>query len=128
MVDRIVLSSAALCAGIVIWSGPRNGSLRQWILGALFLVWVLLPFHLVRRVTRSGGDVDPASVVDRTLRGVAWLFAIGTPVLYWQALFGSGRSSTSALIFIFLPLYQLLLIGGVSLFGGWIDNRNRRRS
>ena len=125
MLDRLLVASAAICAGIVLWSGPREWSIGKWAFGLLILAWVLLPFHLLRPVTKLAEGSD-ASVKDRTLRAVAWLFALGTPVVYGQILVGR-QSSTAALVFVFLPLYQLLLIGGVSLFGGWIDRRTKGR-
>jgi|LauGreDrversion4_2_1035121.scaffolds.fasta_scaffold427319_1 hypothetical protein len=122
MRDRLLAVSAVLCAGIALWSGPRDGSLGTWLVLALFVGWVILPLLLVRNLARSDRETEPRSATARTLRAVQWVFAIGTPLLYGQTLFGH-QHSTAGLIFAFLPLYQLLLVGGVVLFGGWLERR-----
>ena len=122
--DRALIGSAILCAGIVLWSGPRDLPLLQWLPMVPFAGWVLLPLMLVRRMVRPVDDdrTGPRWSAHWTMLGLAWLFAIGTPLLYAATMFGR-KSSTAALVFAFLPLYQLLLIGAVRLISGWLTPR-----
>ena len=122
--DRALIGSAILCAGIVLWSGPRDLPLLQWLPMVPFAGWVLLPLMLVRRMVRPVDDdrTGQHGSAHWTMLGLAWLLAIGTPLLYAATMFGR-KSSTAALVFAFLPLYQLLLIGAVRLISGWLTPR-----
>lgn len=84
-----------------------------------FLGWVLLPYWLLRRMLHPTAPSAPGRAATRLLHLLAWLLVIGTPILYAQTMF-VRTSSTGGLVFLFLPLYQLLLIGGVRLLSQWI--------
>ena len=81
-----------------------------WLTAAPFFLWTIAPIVAPLAWRRSGWYL--------TL-GVSAVAAVSL-ALYWQALLGSGTSSTAALIFVFLPIYQwcaVALVAGLALLG-----------
>ena len=77
-----------------------------------FYVWVLLPFAILIALTafihRKG--LSPAARVAILLTSI--LVVVSSVVVYWGSIFNSD-SSTSALAFVFIPLYALAAIAVV---------------
>lgn len=98
------------------------------VVGVLFVVWALVPFVAMAATVffadrRAGGG-----------RGVVVVLGVGVAalvVLTGAALgdFVTSESSTAALIFIFLPLYQLVVVlatAGVAFGVHALVGRHRR--
>lgn len=83
----------------------RAGSPDQfwWWLGMIpFLAWTVAPLATVVFIIRR--QTEAASVVvSALLMGLAVVSGI---YIYLESMFGEDARSTSALIFLFLPLYQ----------------------
>lgn len=85
-----------------------------WALEIPFFLWIIAPI-----------------VTAYLLRWENWLFAISLAAIavyslyvYERDMFGPGARSTSAIIFIWLPIYQWiavgLLVGGARLVRRWV--------
>jgi hypothetical protein len=76
-----------------------------------FVVWALTPYLVVATVIRAVGSKSGASRIASVISSAAVL--VFAAFMYVDAIF-IHVSSTSALIFLFAPLY--LTVGGVMLF------------
>ena len=119
----IAALGALATLGIMFYasSGPENVSDLLFVLG--FAVWALLPYlaliFLARRVHRKEG-----SSAARVAVLVASVVVVVLSVLaYWISIFHS-ESSTSALVFVFIPFYALAGIAAVFLLT-WLLMRSR---
>jgi glucan phosphoethanolaminetransferase (alkaline phosphatase superfamily) len=110
IVTTIVGAIATIAIMLSTTSPPSNLSDILVTLG--FYAWVLLPFALLLALTffihRKAGS--PAARVSILLTSI--LVVASSVLLYWSSIFNS-ESSTSALVFIFIPLYALVAIGAV---------------
>ena len=107
---------AAIIGVYAIWTqwiavrAGEPGDLWWWVVGLFFFVWMVAPIAV------------PLLVWFRD-----WLVTIGIGLIaahgvyaYERDMFGPGARSTSALIFVFLPIYQwaavllLLVVAGAS--------------
>jgi hypothetical protein len=83
-----------------------------------FYLWVVLPFAVLIALTfyihRKG--LSPASRVAIFLTSI--IVAVSSLLLYWASIFKS-ESSTSALVFIFIPFFTLIAIAVVDLIA-WL--------
>ena len=97
---------AAATLAAMVYAG---GSLRSLLDG--FTIWALVPyaaFAAAAAIARTRGSLLAAFL--------SCLAAVGFGLfIYWDALF-VHISSTSALVFIFIPLYQLLAAAIVITF------------
>lgn len=93
------LGVLAVYATAIEWISVRAGSPTDpwwWAVDILFFLWIIAPIAVplllrIRHWLLTGG--------------IAAMAAYGVYV-YEESMFGPGARSTSALIFIFLPIYQ----------------------
>jgi len=72
-----------------------------------FYVWAVLPFMILMLLTAyiHRKNFSSASRVAILLTSI--LVVVSSVLLYWASIFNS-QSSTSALVFVFIPLYSLV--------------------
>jgi drug/metabolite transporter (DMT)-like permease len=94
------------------------GSLADILITLGFYLWVVLPFAVLIALSfyihRKG--LSPASRVAIFLTSI--IVAVSSVLLYWASIFKS-ESSTSALVFIFIPFFTLIAIAVVYLIA-WL--------
>jgi glucan phosphoethanolaminetransferase (alkaline phosphatase superfamily) len=114
----VAVIGAVAALGIMVSTTSAVGGLSDLAFTLGFYVWVLLPFVLLILLNsyahRSG--LSPAPRAAALLTTV--VVVVSSVFIYWSSIFGS-ESSTSALVFLFIPLYAV--VGGAVLFGlAWL--------
>lgn len=106
------IGGALATLGIMASTTTALSSFSDLLITLGFYVWVLLPFIILILLTsyihRKG--FSPASRVALLLTTI--LVAVSSLLIYWASIFNS-QSSTSALVFIFIPIYSLVAMGVV---------------
>jgi cytochrome c biogenesis factor len=105
-----VIVGALVTLGLLASTTSAFGSLKDLIVTVGFYVWVLLPFVilLVLNLYAHRKALSSASRVAILLTSV--LVVVSSVLVYWTSIFNSD-SSTSALVFVFIPLLSLVAIG-----------------
>ncbi len=107
-----IIVGAIITSVIMISTTSAISSLSDLLITLGFYVWVILPFIVLLILTlyidRKG--LSPASRVAILFTSI--LVVISSLVIYWASIFNS-ESSTSALVFIFIPIYALAVIAVV---------------
>ena len=83
-----------------------------------FYLWVMLPFAVLFIATLLIDRKRFSSAAQIAILFTSILVVLSSVLIYWFSMFKS-ESSTSALVFLFIPLYGLAAIGIVYLFG-WL--------
>lgn len=108
----ITIIGALLTFGIMVSTTSSIESLSDLVISLGFYVWVALPFAVLIVLTlyihRKG--LSPASRAAILISSV--LVVVSSVLIYWASIFNS-ESSTSALVFIFIPIYALVAIAVV---------------
>jgi hypothetical protein len=108
----IIIIGALVTFGIMISTTSAIGSFSDLLITLGFYLWVALPFVVLIALTfyihRKG--LSPASRLAILLTSI--LVAVSSVLVYWASIFNS-ESSTSALVFIFIPIYALVTIAVV---------------
>jgi hypothetical protein len=108
----IITLGILITFGIMISTTSTTGSLSDVLITVGFYAWVALPFIVLIALTlyihRKG--LSPASRVAILLASI--LVVVSSVFIYWTSIFNS-TSSTSALVFIFIPIYALVAIAVV---------------
>ena len=110
-----VVIGALITLGIMVFETSAVNSLSDLLITLGLYVWALLPFLVLVGLTfyihRKG--LSPASRVAILLTSVA--VVVPTVFIYWASLVNTSwisflysESSTSALLFLFIPLYGLI--------------------
>ena len=103
---------AIITLGIMYSTTSSAESLSDLLVTLGFYAWVLLPFAILIVLTsfiyRKG--LSPAARVAILVTSI--LVVVSSVVLYWGSILNS-ESSTSALAFVFVPLYALAAIAVV---------------
>jgi hypothetical protein len=96
--------------GMMASTTSAVGGLKDLLVTLGFYAWVLLPFVALIALTIyiHRKTLSPASRVAILLTSI--LVVVTSVPAYWSSIFNS-ESSTSALVFIFIPLYSLVAIG-----------------
>ena len=108
----------AYAAAIVLISmkAGEPSELRWWGLAVLFMAWEISPIAFLCLVRKT-------SIV---MALGALIVSVASVAIYWNDMFGPGARSTSALIFIFLPIYQWLI--GLAFWGlSFVEERAATR-
>ena len=107
-----IIIGAVVTSGIMFSTTSAVSSLSDLLFTLGFYAWVLLPFLILIILTsyihRKG--LSSASRVAVLLTSL--LVVISSVLIYWVSIFNS-ESSTSALVFIFIPIYALVAIAVV---------------
>ena len=96
--------------GIMASTTSAVGSLTDLLITLGFYVWVLLPFVILILLTLYIHRKAPAPASRVAILLTSILVVISSVPVYWASIFNS-ESSTSALAFIFIPIYSLVLMG-----------------
>lgn len=107
---RGLVLAPGVVAALAIAFGSRPG-----VVGALFALWMLVPFAALAVVAPVFRHPAPVVLA-------ATLFSACAAVVLWE-VFLAPSSSTSSLLLIFVPLWMLLLVGPVSLGIGTLGAR-----
>lgn len=107
----ILIVGAFAAVGLELYATPLS------VLALLVAAWVALPFVLLRN-SANDTHVPPAGAV--YLAG-AMLLTVSSILAYWPTSVRS--SSTSALTFFFLPLWQLIAVGVIAAITGVLKRR-----
>ena len=103
---------ALVTFGIMCSTTSAVSSVSDLLFTAGFYVWVLLPFVILIILTsyvhRKG--LSPAARVAVLLTSI--VVVVSSVLMYWGSIYDS-ESSTSALAFIFIPIYALAAIAVV---------------
>jgi len=112
---RLVAGAAAAVAfGFMLYAG--SPSEPSWWGGmAIFGPWCLLPYLIVLFLSWRWARSPAAQVL---LLLAAAIVSIPAPFILYDA-FIANHSSTNALVFVFLPVYQLLVVVPLSLAAWW---------
>lgn len=110
----ISVVGALVTLGIMYSTTSAVGGVSDLLVTLGFYAWVLLPFLALIVMTsfihRKG--LSPAARVAILLTSI--LVVVSSVLMYWASIFNS-ESSTSALAFVFVPLYAL--VGIAVVFG-----------
>jgi hypothetical protein len=105
----IITLGILITFGILASTTSAIGSLSDLLITLGFYVWVAFPFIVLIALTfyihRKG--LSPASRVAILITSI--LVVVSSVLIYWTSIFNS-ESSTSALVFIFIPIYALVAI------------------
>lgn len=108
----IIIIGAVITTGIMISTTSAVSSFSDFLITLGFYVWVILPFIILAILTlyihRKG--LSSASRIAILVSSI--LVVVSSALIYWAAIFNS-ESSTSALVFIFIPIYALVAIAVV---------------
>jgi hypothetical protein len=114
----IIILGALVTFGIMASTTSPVGSLSDLLFTLGFYSWVGLPFVVLIVLTffihKKG--LSPAARVAILVTSI--LVAVSSVVVYWASIVTS-ESSTSALVFIFIPIYALAAIAVVYLLA-WL--------
>lgn len=95
--------------GIMAATTSAIGGLSDLLITLGFYLWVALPFIVLIALTvyihRKG--LSPASRAAILITSI--LVVVSSVLIYWVSIFNS-QSSTSALVFVFIPIYALVAI------------------
>jgi drug/metabolite transporter (DMT)-like permease len=105
----ITIIGAVLTFGIMVSTTSSIDSFSDLLFLAGFYVWVALPFAvlivLILYIHRKGfSSASRAAILISSA-----LVVMSSVLIYWASIFHS-ESSTSALVFIFIPIYALVAI------------------
>jgi hypothetical protein len=105
----IITLGILITFGIMVSTTSAIGSLSDLLFTLGFYIWVAFPFIVLLALTfyiyRSG--LSPASRAAILITSI--LVVVSSVFIYWVSIFNS-ESSTSALVFIFIPIYALAAI------------------
>ena len=108
----VSLIGAALTLWIMYTAASALDGAADLLISLGFYVWAILPFIILIILTsyihRKG--LSAASRVAILLTSI--LVVASSVLIYWVSIFRS-ESSTSALVFVFIPIYALVAIGVV---------------
>ncbi len=109
-IGLIIIALGILCTfGIMASTTSAIGGFSDLLVTLGFYVWVALPFIVLMASTfyihRKG--LSPASRLAILVTSI--LVVVSSVLIYWISIFNS-ESSTSALVFVFIPIYALVAI------------------
>lgn len=103
------IMGALITSGTMYSTTSAVSGLSDLLITSGFYLWALLPFIVLIILTllihRKG--LSPAARVAILLTSI--LVVVSSALIYWGSIFNS-ESSTSALVFIFVPVYSLAAI------------------
>jgi hypothetical protein len=121
-VRLVALLGAATTFGFMLRQGSPS-ELSWWSAMPIFGTWCLLPYVILITLSWAWASSTTAQV----LLGIAALVTCApVPFLLYDA-FVAHRSATNALVLLFLPVYQLLVVLPLSLAAGWAAWKAKRR-
>jgi drug/metabolite transporter (DMT)-like permease len=104
-----IILGALVTLGIMASTASSVESLSDFLIALGFYLWVMLPFVVLLILTFfiHRKDFSPAARIAVLLTSI--LVVASSVLIYWASIFESD-SSTSALVFVIIPLYALAAI------------------
>ena len=104
-----VILGALITLGIMVSTTSSVSSLSDLLITLGFYVWVVLPFIVLILLNYyiHRKNLSSASRVAIFLTSI--FVVVSSVLIYWASIFKS-ESSTSALVFVFIPIYTLVTI------------------
>jgi hypothetical protein len=103
----IILLGALVALGIMVPTTSTDGSLYDLLITLGFYVWVSLPFAALIILTSSIHRKVHSTASRVAIFLTSILVVVSSVLIYWASIVNS-ESSTSALVFIFIPIYGLV--------------------
>jgi drug/metabolite transporter (DMT)-like permease len=104
-----IMIGALITSGIMISTTSAVSSLSDLLVTLGFYVWVILPFIILIILTTYIHRKAHSSASRLAILLTSILVVVSSVLIYWVSIFNS-ESSTSALVFIFIPIYALVAI------------------
>jgi drug/metabolite transporter (DMT)-like permease len=104
-----IIIGAVITSGIMISTTSAVSSLSDLFITLGFYIWVILPFILLVILTIYIHRKAHSSASRVAILLTSILVVVSSVLIYWVSIFNS-ESSTSALVFIFIPIYALVAI------------------
>lgn len=111
----IILLGALIALGIMDSTATPVGGLADLLITLGFYLWVILPFAVLILLTTSIHRKGLSTTSRIAIFLTSILVVVSSVLIYWAAIINSA-SSTSALIFIVIPIYALVAIAVVYVF------------
>ena len=105
-----VIVGALATLGMMVSTTSAVGGMNDLLITLGFYVWVLVPF-IILLVLTAYIHRKPLSPASRFAIFLTSILVVVSSVLAYGASIFNPDSSTSALIFIFVPVYSLVAIG-----------------
>ena len=102
-----IILGALVTVGIMISTTSPVAGLSDLLVTLGFYVWAVLPFMILLLLTTYIHRKNFSSASRLAILLTSILVVVSSVLLYWASIFKS-ESSTSALVFIFIPLYSLV--------------------
>lgn len=119
-----LLALYAVSVFLIMLKAGSPGDPMWWALLVPFLAWAVAPLAALAFII---GRQNNAAII--TLSMILMGFAVVSGVyVYLTEMFGPGARSTSALVFVALPVYQWAfpVLGLIAAAIGWLAARHRR--
>jgi glucan phosphoethanolaminetransferase (alkaline phosphatase superfamily) len=104
-----IIIGAIITCGIMVSTTSAVSSFTDLLLTLGFYLWVILPFIILIILTTYIHRKGFSSASRVAILLTSMLVVVSSVLIYWTSIF-SSESSTSALVFIFIPIYALLAI------------------
>jgi len=103
---------ALITCGIMYSTTSAVSGISELLITLGFYVWAILPFIILVLLTLYIHRKGLSSAARAAVLFTSLLVVVSSVLMYWGSIFNS-ESSTSALVFIFVPLYALAAIAVV---------------
>jgi glucan phosphoethanolaminetransferase (alkaline phosphatase superfamily) len=104
-----IIIGAVITFGIMGSTTSAVSSLSDLLITLGFYLWALLPFIILIILTIYIHRKELSSASRTAILLTSILVVVSSVLIYWVSIFNS-ESSTSALVFIFIPIYALAAI------------------
>jgi hypothetical protein len=111
----IILLGTLIALGIMDATATPVSGLSDLLITVGFYLWVILPFAVLILLTTSIHRKGLSTTSRIAIFLTSILVVVSSVLIYWASIINS-ESSTSALIFIVIPIYALVAIAVVYVF------------
>lgn len=105
-----IIGGALTSVGIMVSTTATVNSLSDLFITLGFYAWVTLPFIILIALTLYIHRKAHAPVARVAIFLTSMLVVLSSVLIYWDSTFNS-ESSTSALVFLFIPIYSFVATG-----------------
>ena len=114
----IIALGAVATLGILVSTTSFADNFSDILITLGFYLWVMLPFAVLFTATLFIDRKNFSSAAQIAILFTSMLVVLSSVLIYWLSIFRS-ESSTSALVFLFIPFYGLAAIAIVYLLA-WL--------
>ena len=104
-----IIIGALITSGIMVSTASAVSSFSDLLITLGFYLWVILPFIILIILTTYIHRKARSSASRVAILLTSIIVVVSSVLIYWVSIFNS-ESSTSALVFIFIPIYALVAI------------------